>query len=364
MLASLRGTWIAGDLRAAPVVGQRIDRAEPLDDAVTEHGQRHDAAVRIAVGDHEPRLGEDRRELDEMDVRSGAPSARGTRRARRGASTAAVAPRAGSSRTPDRGRPGEEPPPRGHARARRPASIDTESMKPHTHSSGSVGVHPVHVFEQRPAEPVDRGLHRGDPRRRCRRSPSPAAARAPGAPTGAGPRASRCRASRLWSSVVPLRSMPVMYTIGGIGTAAISGLSPQRLEDAQPPHDIQHRPRSQEPAPELVEVGLLESSAYAVSGPEEPVSPKSSSPAFRPPQRGCARLPRSCPSSPPLLRFRFLPSTGLRRQGASTLRRQSVEGVNVESPGGHRNWLRPGLFGADDGIRTRDPHLGKVMLYH
>jgi hypothetical protein len=23
-----------------------------------------------------------------------------------------------------------------------------------------------------------------------------------------------------------------------------------------------------------------------------------------------------------------------------------------------------GSFGAEDGIRTRDPHLGKVMLYH
>jgi hypothetical protein len=24
----------------------------------------------------------------------------------------------------------------------------------------------------------------------------------------------------------------------------------------------------------------------------------------------------------------------------------------------------PGRIGAEDGIRTRDPHLGKVMLYH
>jgi hypothetical protein len=26
--------------------------------------------------------------------------------------------------------------------------------------------------------------------------------------------------------------------------------------------------------------------------------------------------------------------------------------------------LMQGFLGADDGIRTRDPHLGKVMLYH
>ncbi len=35
-------------------------------------------------------------------------------------------------------------------------------------------------------------------------------------------------------------------------------------------------------------------------------------------------------------------------------------------PGRHRPIARPvtRIFGADDGIRTRDPHLGKVMLYH
>ena len=29
----------------------------------------------------------------------------------------------------------------------------------------------------------------------------------------------------------------------------------------------------------------------------------------------------------------------------------------------HGNHLTCTFFGADDGIRTRDPHLGKVMLY-
>ena len=39
----------------------------------------------------------------------------------------------------------------------------------------------------------------------------------------------------------------------------------------------------------------------------------------------------------------------------------------VASPLGHSTELPSGDFGglrADDGIRTRDPHLGKVMLYH
>ncbi len=36
----------------------------------------------------------------------------------------------------------------------------------------------------------------------------------------------------------------------------------------------------------------------------------------------------------------------------------------VASPLGHSTEQTPGeAFRADDGIRTRDPHLGKVMLY-
>ena len=36
---------------------------------------------------------------------------------------------------------------------------------------------------------------------------------------------------------------------------------------------------------------------------------------------------------------------------------------SVASPLGHST-VRLGDLRADDGIRTRDPHLGKVMLYH
>ena len=38
----------------------------------------------------------------------------------------------------------------------------------------------------------------------------------------------------------------------------------------------------------------------------------------------------------------------------------------VASPLGHSTGVRPRArpLRADDGIRTRDPHLGKVMLYH
>ena len=37
----------------------------------------------------------------------------------------------------------------------------------------------------------------------------------------------------------------------------------------------------------------------------------------------------------------------------------------VASPLGHSTeWGPRGTIRADDGIRTRDPHLGKVMLYH
>ena len=38
---------------------------------------------------------------------------------------------------------------------------------------------------------------------------------------------------------------------------------------------------------------------------------------------------------------------------------------NEKAPGGLAvSAADQGLRGADDGIRTRDPHLGKVMLYH
>ena len=38
---------------------------------------------------------------------------------------------------------------------------------------------------------------------------------------------------------------------------------------------------------------------------------------------------------------------------------------SVASPLGHSTRTSPGdPLRADDGIRTRDPHLGKVMLYH
>ena len=35
----------------------------------------------------------------------------------------------------------------------------------------------------------------------------------------------------------------------------------------------------------------------------------------------------------------------------------------VASPLGHPTEIEIGVLRADDGIRTRDPHLGKVMLY-
>jgi hypothetical protein len=37
--------------------------------------------------------------------------------------------------------------------------------------------------------------------------------------------------------------------------------------------------------------------------------------------------------------------------------------IPVAAEGRWRRWRQQGSRGADDGIRTRDPHLGKVMLY-
>src|SRR5262249_22010168 len=47
---------------------------------------------------------------------------------------------------------------------------------------------------------------------------------------------------------------------------------------------------------------------------------------------------------------------------------QNCDTYGAPTPTNRRNIersprLRPGASGADDGIRTRDPHLGKVMLY-
>ncbi len=49
---------------------------------------------------------------------------------------------------------------------------------------------------------------------------------------------------------------------------------PQRLEDAQAPHEVEHRPRAQEPAPELGEVGLLEIGGVRGQRAEEPALSK------------------------------------------------------------------------------------------
>lgn len=72
--------------------------------------------------------------------------------------------------------------------------------------------------------------------------------------------------------------------------------------DAQAPHEVEQCPRSQELAPELGEVGLLEIGGVRRQRAEEPgLSKVVESQLSRPRQRGCGRLRRSCSSRPPAL---------------------------------------------------------------
>ena len=164
---------------------------------------------------------------------------------------------------------GEESPPRGHARARGPGE--------HRHRVDEAAhalfrlrrVHPVHVFEQRPAEHVGLPLDSCDAgigvvalrlRRRHGLQEFPPAQHSCVSMEGEQVVEQRCPASLEAGDVHDRRDRH----------SRDLRVLPQRLEDAQPPREVEHRPRSQEPAPELGEIGLLEIGGVRRQRAEEP----------------------------------------------------------------------------------------------
>ncbi len=157
-------------------------------------------------------------------------------------------------------------------------SMETASMKPQAHSSGSSALTQCMrssgeprtlstdacTAEIRGSEAYDSASGGGTGCINSQRS----SARAP-----------RWRASRLWSSVEPLRSRPVMWSTGGIATPVISGCrrrtstTRRRRVTSRTASDRKNR------RPKSLRIGWPRSSAQAAKGPRNQSSPKSSRPA-------------------------------------------------------------------------------------
>ena len=164
---------------------------------------------------------------------------------------------------------GEEPPPRGHARAGGPGEHRHRVDEAAHALLGVRCVHPVHVFEHRSAEHVGLLLHALD--------------------AGIGVVGRRLRRRHGLQELPPAEdpcvSMEGEQVVEQRRSAAFEagdvhdrrdrhrgdlGVLPQRVEDAQAAHEVDHRARAQEPTPEFGEVGLLEIGGVRGQRAEEP----------------------------------------------------------------------------------------------